>query len=306
MNKNIKNLLHKTVEYSNLTIFGLSAYYLMSSVGSEAKKEAFTKYKSSVTEQQYKIIEERLVTVGSQRELVKYKSNNQTMENLECGNTNPSFQEVHPSSLNDISQSSDVIASNTEAGGVIIQTVNFLKQVVSSILTLPERKISPEEAVSVCDEIFTVCNTANEAITQGKSNLILQEEGPLKISMQKASKFLDNIDKNNLISTNDVIELFKNINHHLSYLNTEQLGIIVHISGSLTILFCLCNIIFAMFGSKLIERFKLNIKFPKLAKLINLKQKMYTYTIIFNSFLIVLTCFLTVFLNLFIFYSLIK
>ena len=63
-----------------------------------------------------------------------------------------------------------------------------------------------------------------------------------------------------------------------------------HISGSIVIILSLYSIISILFGNKLIEHFKLDTKYPRLAKLLTLRKKITNYSLAFNFFLILSVC----------------
>lgn len=71
-----------------------------------------------------------------------------------------------------------------------------------------------------------------------------------------------------------------------------------HIMASLLIIWCLFSILSAVFGEYLITYFKLEEKWPKLAKWIQIRRKLqYTY-IIGNATLILLTLWFIIYVNI--------
>jgi len=86
-----------------------------------------------------------------------------------------------------------------------------------------------------------------------------------------------------------------------SGLNTLEIGAIVHISGSLFILFSLVSIISIIFGDELLLYFNLENKYPKLARFIQIRRKFRYYYLIWNFLLIILVLLTIIYVNLLIF-----
>lgn len=144
-----------------------------------------------------------------------------------------------------------------------------------------------EEDMSNFETGFTRLNNSLNNLNQNDSNVI----NAIKESKNIESLFRDYIDKfkgNKFLDGFNINDYFNNINQFLSSLNHEQLGAIVHISGSIAIFYCMLTIIFTVFGDKLIIKFNLESKYPKLAGLIRLRRKYLEYNMIFNILLIFL------------------
>jgi hypothetical protein len=99
---------------------------------------------------------------------------------------------------------------------------------------------------------------------------------------------------NNLI----VLDQFKEF---LSTLTLEQLGALSHILLCIAMLFSVSTIVFVIFGDFLIIKFKLEEKYPKLARFIELRRKVQYFSLISNIILIVLSLFVIIYLNVLVF-----
>ena len=89
-------------------------------------------------------------------------------------------------------------------------------------------------------------------------------------------------------------------------LNYEQNLAIVHISGSIFILFSLITIISIFYGDKLIVFFDLENRFPKIAKFIQIRRKFQQFYLLMNIGLIIIVLLLIIYLNIIGFLSHIK
>jgi hypothetical protein len=126
---------------------------------------------------------------------------------------------------------------------------------------------------------------------------------------------IDNISKSNdvlkdiiekkfhLPSDSNITKFINDLDFHnmFSGLNTLEIGAIVHISGSLFILFSLVSIISIIFGDELLLYFNLENKYPKLARFIQIRRKLRYYYLIWNFLLIILVLLTIIYVNLLIF-----
>src|SRR3984957_5333601 len=105
--------------------------------------------------------------------------------------------------------------------------------------------------------------------------------------IETIKKVLDS-DSNNLINTNQIFDSIQNLYNNISIIDSLA---IIHISGSIFILISLYSIILY---------FKLEDKYPRLAKFFKFRRKLQNYTITFNFILIILVLLITIFFNLYI------
>lgn len=84
-------------------------------------------------------------------------------------------------------------------------------------------------------------------------------------------------------------------------MSTAQMGALGHILLSVGIYYCVMNIAMAYYGEKLIIYFKLENKYPKLAKYIKYRRIYQEYNIAFNLILIFSIAAYIVFVNVSVF-----
>jgi hypothetical protein len=119
--------------------------------------------------------------------------------------------------------------------------------------------------------------------------------------VSKASNTLDELTKNNgstSTSSNVLEDLWINFNDFISNASTAELGAIGHISMSIAILFCLGSLVSVFYGDTLIIKFKLEERFPRLAKFIQLRRKFQQYYFLYNVIFIVLILLYVIYINL--------
>jgi hypothetical protein len=100
-----------------------------------------------------------------------------------------------------------------------------------------------------------------------------------KIMKEMDEKFSDNNNKNNLISLN-IFELFD------SFDPLDKIAISLLILSQV-IMSALISIVFIFYGDFLIKKFDLEIKYPRLAKFIQLRRKFQQYYLLFSILCIV-------------------
>ena len=98
---------------------------------------------------------------------------------------------------------------------------------------------------------------------------------------------------------NEYYSIFKD---YLSTLSIEQVGALGHIILLSWILYTILNIIAIYYGDILIRYFKLEEKYPKIAKLIQIRRKFLEYYIKLNILLIILVLVLLLYTNFVVFF----
>jgi len=86
----------------------------------------------------------------------------------------------------------------------------------------------------------------------------------------------------------------------LDQLSHEQKYAVIHISFAITILFCLFTLIGIHSGDRLIEYFKLEEKYPKLAKYFLIRRKLKSYSFYWNTFIIFIMLLVIILFNIFV------
>jgi hypothetical protein len=134
-------------------------------------------------------------------------------------------------------------------------------------------------------------------------------------SVNKTSSILDEIiklisDNNN--GTSSLVEISNNFSlneiynqyiQFLSTLTTIQVGAIAYILVSILIIYLLINILLIFYGDKLITYFEIELRYPKLTKIIKLRRKFQDYYIISNSLIVILLLLYIIYINILIIYN---
>nr|YP_009710735.1 hypothetical protein [Amanita phalloides]QFZ98684.1 hypothetical protein [Amanita phalloides] len=143
-------------------------------------------------------------------------------------------------------------------------------------------------------------NSDLEALNKQGENIVKIVEDINKLLNDQIEKFLGD---NNLFEL--LLNLYNNWMIMLSNLNLHQLIALAHLMSGIFLLYNLFNIIFILFGEFLINYFKLEEKFPRMAIFIKLRKKLQRYYLILIIFLMISILLLMIYTNLTIlFYSL--
>ena len=107
------------------------------------------------------------------------------------------------------------------------------------------------------------------------------------------------INQSNILGT--LSDMRSGYKEFLGSLSTEELCCLSNLIGFLMVLGGLVSITFILFGDYLINYFKLEERFPKLAKYIQLRQKIQRYTLIFHMFMVYLILIVFIIINAYMF-----
>lgn len=107
-----------------------------------------------------------------------------------------------------------------------------------------------------------------------------------------------NSGSNNKYFGNNIIENFQ---EYLSTLPLEKVGALAHILLCIAILWSIASIVFIFYGDILIRYYKLEERFPKLAKFIQLRRKFQQYYFVIDVSLMVIALLSIIYVNLLVF-----
>ena len=133
-----------------------------------------------------------------------------------------------------------------------------------------------------------------------------QLNNSIQTDLKEVIEYLESNGKSgslDFINMEDILNIFSAYQDFLHTLSQEQLYGVVHIFTGFFILTCMFNIISAEFGIFLINYFKLSEKFPRLAKIIELRNKFQRYYFIFNSIMILLVSCLMIITNILVIFN---
>jgi hypothetical protein len=139
------------------------------------------------------------------------------------------------------------------------------------------------------NEIQSCLNKNNEQLESIKeqNNTILENIKELIDSSTKDGS-------SNLISSN----YLDSLQHFFDSLSFEQTLAITNISGSIAILFSLFTITTIFYGEYFISYFKLEDKFPKIAKFIQIRRSFQKYSLLLNYLLIIIILIGIIYINI--------
>lgn len=187
----------------------------------------------------------------------------------------------------------------------ILEESNNLKQEVE----LLEQKL--RSSVEIKRELQTKYseNSEDPAIIEQIQEVINNGEEIQNMYESVNTKFDSFINKINTLLTNNSgnkSQYLDSLKTFFDSLNYEQNLAVVHISGSMFILFSLINIISIFYGEKLIIFFDLENRFPKIAKFIQIRRKFQQYYLLMNIGLITIVLAIIIYINIIEFLSYIK
>lgn len=125
----------------------------------------------------------------------------------------------------------------------------------------------------------------NDVIIEKSNKLINLAENvteELRSSNDKLEKVIDIVKTTTIDSTTNFINIkdfnpFESLQQLYSILNFEETLALTHLSGAITILLCLISLVTVFYSEKLIVYFKIEEKYPKIGKFIQLRRKFQNY-----------------------------
>ena len=106
----------------------------------------------------------------------------------------------------------------------------------------------------------------------------------------------------NFISDGSIFDMFKdhmeNMQNILSQLNGEALGAAFHLIFALYMFFCVTTILGVLYGEFLIEYFKLEERYPRIARYLQIRRKFQRGIIILEFVILIILLLIQIFMNL--------
>lgn len=157
-----------------------------------------------------------------------------------------------------------------------VEDFNRLNEEISTKdqLTSEELEIKTEEIISLGEEITQLFRKGNDQWS----------------SLNKTIR--------DIINSRNNSEYFDSLQQFIFNLNYEQNLAVVHISGSVFIIITLLSIVSIFYGDQLILYFKLEERFPRFAKYIQLRRKFQNYYILTSLLIIFTILIIIIFLNI--------
>ncbi len=121
-----------------------------------------------------------------------------------------------------------------------------------------------------------------------KQELLLnQKELEIKAELEESQKEVDEKINSIEVSKNSILNIDFNIKEYFDSLSVYEKISICFLVLNQIIISCVISILFIIYGDYLITRFKLETRFPKLAKIIKYRRQFQKYYLYYNIFFIV-------------------
>jgi hypothetical protein len=157
------------------------------------------------------------------------------------------------------------------------------KKITDSInKNVADNSINDDE---LSDQLNKLDNTINEIeeCTHRYENIV-----------ETARKLVEDGNFRKFIDSDKIIDFFNNINN----LSFEDTIYVCHLSGSIAILISIISIITIFYSNQIIEYFKLETKYPRIAKFIQLRRKFQNFYIVIDFIIILFVCVAMIYINL--------
>lgn len=174
-----------------------------------------------------------------------------------------------------------------------------LKQANTTDLETLNKKISALSENQILTE-------NNEAINAVNSMSYYMDELTVRISKENTTleQLLENL-KKSIDSGHKFIDIDSYISSYRDFLSTltiEQTGALANIFCGIVIFFCLITLNSIFFSDILLTYFKLEEKYPKIARFIKIRRQFQKFYFIVNSLIILITILAVIFINILSFY----
>jgi hypothetical protein len=215
------------------------------------------------------IIPSVLTTISIDSYRRQLVAHSQELDKLEL-NKNEVIQQIQNDLWSDKIINSEFKTKLEASSGRLTEVEDTLKSLKNK-LDLINYKISNNE--------FTTGETKEFLITNKK--YLCNELNKLEETKNSSIKELQDIINNSDISTyiSDFLDSYRNF---MDLLDSDQLVALINIFGHIMILFTLFSISVVLIGDYLVDNLKLEMRFPKLAKLIRIKQTINKHSLFFN------------------------
>nr|WVH38158.1 LAGLIDADG endonuclease [Lenzites betulinus] len=223
----------------------------------------------------------------------EYLSRNQVKAEMEQ-------QNIRDPQINEMSQ------SIVEMRGNIKSMESSMSQLSNHIESVSDDKISVDSNIleGIKSNVDIISKSGASLVEQSK-DMSNKEIGETVSNMVNASQNIKDLLANIYKGGNKFLSDF-NFEVYYDYLNSLtqiQEGAFIHVLLFLTIFFSILNILSVLLGNELIQYFKLETKYPKLAIFFRLRVKFQRYYLLYNTLYIVLVCIVSIGFNLLILFN---
>src|SRR5271156_4356185 len=232
------------------------------------------------------VIPSVLTTISIDSYRRQIESHSQELNKLEL-DKNEVIQQIQNDLWSDKIINSEFKNKLEASSGRLTEVEDTLKNLTNK-LDLVNSKISNNE--------FTNGETKEFLITNQKylGNELNKLEETKNSSVKELQDIINNSDISSYIS--DFLDSYRNF---IDLLDSDQLVALTNIFGHTMILFTLFSISVVLIGDYLIDNFKLEMRFPKLAKLIRIKQTINKHSLFFNIIIFYIITIIFIIINIY-------
>ena len=180
-----------------------------------------------------------------------------------------------------LQQIQNLVEESNKLNGKIINKLEQLK-------ADQQLNVDLNPITSTTENVRNSIDNLNNNIVEESINMVTSKAEDINTLNTFYKSLLEIISKEDGNNTNFTLDIniIDTINNFLNNLTVTQSLAFTHINGSLIILFSLFSIISIFYGEFLIQKFSLEIKFPKLAKFIQLRRKFQQLYLLINTLII--------------------
>lgn len=180
-----------------------------------------------------------------------------------------------------LQQIQNLVEESNKLNGKIINKLEQLK-------ADQQLNVDLNPITSTTENVRNSIDNLNNNIVEESINMVTSKAEDINTLNTFYKSLLEIISKEDGNNTNFTLDIniIDTINNFLNNLTVTQSLAFTHINGSLIILFSLFSIISIFYGEFLIQKFSLEIKFPKLAKFIQLRRKFQQFYLLINTLII--------------------
>ena len=167
----------------------------------------------------------------------------------------------------------------------LIEEMNIVKSKISKQNLLTESDV---KNVNNTDNIIDQLSDVNQKFQNTNNDL--------NSFIDVVQKYVNS--KNNNFIPNSFTNLINDLNNIINSMTLEQNLAFINISASFFILFSMFSILFIFYGDYLITKLNLETKYPRLAKLIQLRRKFQHFYILLDITISIIFLLLIIYLNI--------
>ena len=167
-----------------------------------------------------------------------------------------------------------LIKNGSDLNTAIDDTSKAAKSMTDIMERLNDPNLTVEEKNRIIDLMSNELKTYYDSVTNLNSNMENLQNALSIFKKDNSNKFIDPLS-----------EYIKNFQDFLATLDLIHTLNMVHILASMCLFFTLLSMVTIYYGDYLIQYFRLETKYPKLAKWIKIRRQLQHYSLMWNMFL---------------------